>query len=154
VVQKLRQQLEQQQRDGKISNPITLEESLQMPYLWVKATLWKMHPSTGLTWPQLSRQAVIKEATRLHPGVGLPLERYVPPEGATLCGVALAAGTNVSMMAPVVQIDPDVFGEDAQVFRPERWLESDPAQMKLVERSMLVVSIVYLLIAGCSVKDG
>jgi hypothetical protein len=58
------------------------------------------------------------------------------------------------MMAPVVQIDPDVFGEDAQVFRPERWLESDPAQMKLVERSMLVVSIVYLLIAGCSVKDG
>jgi hypothetical protein len=32
-MQKLRQQLEQQQRDGKISNPITLEESLQMPYL-------------------------------------------------------------------------------------------------------------------------
>jgi hypothetical protein len=58
------------------------------------------------------------------------------------------------MMAPVVQIDPDVFGEDAQVFRPERWLESDSAQMKLTERSMLVVSIVYLLIAGCFVKDG
>jgi cytochrome P450 len=82
----------------------------------------------------------MKEATRLHPGVGFPLERYVPPEGATLCGFSLAAGTNVSMMAPVVQIDPDVFGEDSEVFRPERWLESDAEQLKLMERSMLVVS--------------
>ena len=44
------------------------------------------------------------------------------------------------MMAPVVQIDPDVFGEDSQEFRPERWLESDAEQLKLMERSMLVVS--------------
>ena len=86
------------------------------------------------------RQAITKEATRLHPGVGFPLERYVPPEGATLCGFPLAAGTNVSMMVPVVQIDPDVFGKDSQAFRPERWLESDPEQLKLMERSMLVVS--------------
>ena len=88
----------------------------------------------------LYRQAIMKEATRLHPGVGFPLERYVPPEGATLCGFPLAAGTNVSMMAPVVQIDPDVFGKDSQAFRPERWLESGPEQLKLMERSMLVVS--------------
>ena len=33
VMNKLRQQLKQQQRDGLISNPITLEESLQIPYL-------------------------------------------------------------------------------------------------------------------------
>ncbi|KAM0697897.1 hypothetical protein Q7P36_002751 [Cladosporium allicinum] len=116
VMNRLRQQLEQQQRDGLISDPITLEESLQIPYL----------------------QAIMKEATRLHPGVGFPLERYVPPEGATLCGFPLAAGTNVSMMAPVVQIDPDVFGKDSQAFRPERWLESGPEQLKLMERSMLV----------------
>jgi cytochrome P450 len=102
----------------------------------------------GSPWNHLSseqtdkipRQAIMKEATRLHPGVGFPLERSVPPEGATLCGFPLAAGTNVSMMAPVVQIDPEVFGEDSQSFRPERWLESDPEQLKLMERSMLVVS--------------
>jgi hypothetical protein len=58
------------------------------------------------------------------------------------------------MMAPVVQIDPDVFGEDAQVYRPERWLESDPAQLKLMERSMLVVSYILLLNAACHVRDG
>jgi cytochrome P450 len=33
VMNKLRQQLEQQHNDGRISDPITLEESLQMPYL-------------------------------------------------------------------------------------------------------------------------
>jgi hypothetical protein len=33
VMNKLRQQLEQQYNDGRISDPITLEESLQMPYL-------------------------------------------------------------------------------------------------------------------------
>jgi cytochrome P450 len=33
VMNKLRQQLEQHQREGRISDPITLEESLQMPYL-------------------------------------------------------------------------------------------------------------------------
>ncbi|CZT20252.1 related to pisatin demethylase cytochrome P450 [Ramularia collo-cygni] len=116
VLEKLRQLLDQQERDGRISSPITLEESLQMPYL----------------------QAIMKEATRLHPGVGFPLERSVPSEGATLCGFPLVAGTNVSMMAPVVQVDPDVFGEDSQEFRPERWLDSDPEQLKLMERSMLV----------------
>jgi hypothetical protein len=47
-MRKLRQQLEQQQLDGKISNPITLEESLQMPYLWVKASLWKHLLKTAL----------------------------------------------------------------------------------------------------------
>lgn len=31
-------------------------------------------------------QAVIKEGLRLHPATGLPLERIVPPGGATICG--------------------------------------------------------------------
>lgn len=62
-----------------------------------------------------------------------------------VCGVHLAAGTNVSMMAPVVQIDPEVFGDDAQSFRPERWTESDPEQLKVMERSMLAVSLVLCL---------
>ncbi|SMY26207.1 unnamed protein product [Zymoseptoria tritici ST99CH_1A5] len=116
VTAKVREELEQQEQQGNISNPIKLEESLQLPYM----------------------QAVIKEATRLHPGVGFPLERFVPPEGATICGVELAGLTNVSMMAPVTQVDPTVYGEDAQSFRPERWLESNPEQLKLMERSMLV----------------
>ncbi|MDI1486708.1 MAG: hypothetical protein OHK93_005968 [Ramalina farinacea] len=67
--------------------------------------------------------AVIKEAGRLHPPFGLPLERVVPDEGATICGFRLKAGTVVGMSAWVVHRDKETFGEDAGEWRPERWLQ-------------------------------
>ena len=81
----------------------------------------------------------MKEAMRLHPGVAYPLERYVPPEGATICGVELPGGTNVSVTAPVVHMDKAVYGVDADDFRPERWIEADAEQLKLMDRSFLAV---------------
>jgi cytochrome P450 len=82
----------------------------------------------------------MKEALRMHPGVGFPLERYVPPEGATICDVDLPGGTVVSMTASVIHIDKSVFGEDADRFRPERWIDASPEQLKLMDRSFLAVS--------------
>ena len=82
----------------------------------------------------------MKEAMRVHPGVGFPLERYVPSEGATILGKNLPGGTIVSMSAPVVHQDTAIFGPDAAEFRPERWLDSDPEQIKLMDRSLLTVS--------------
>lgn len=81
----------------------------------------------------------MKEALRIHPGVGLPLERLVPREGATICDVHLPADTNVFMMAPVMHMDKNIYGEDAYEFRPERWLEASPEQLKAMERSFLAV---------------
>ncbi|ETI22722.1 hypothetical protein G647_06798 [Cladophialophora carrionii CBS 160.54] len=103
------------EKQGQLSPYISYEECLKLPYL----------------------QAVMKEAMRLHPGVAYPLERYVPPEGATICGVELPGGTNVSITAPVVHLDKTVYGEDADVFRPERWLDAEPERLKLMERSFL-----------------
>lgn len=77
---------------------------------------------------------------RLHPGVGFPLERHVPPEGAVLCGKYLPGGTNVSMTAPVVHHDRTIFGDDAESFRPERWLETDEVRLKQMDRCSLAVS--------------
>src|ERR1700761_2807851 len=91
-------------------------------------------------------QACLKEAMRLHPGVAYPLERYVPPEGATICGVELPGGTNVSITAPVVHVDKTVYGEDADAFRPERWLEAEPERLKLMERSFLAVRVVDVVV--------
>ena len=82
----------------------------------------------------------MKEAMRIHPGVGFPLERLVPENGASLLGYDLAAGTNVSMTAPVVHYDKDVFGPDADKFRPERWLESDAEHIRVMDRSLLTVN--------------
>jgi hypothetical protein len=67
--------------------------------------------------------AVIKETNRIHPGVGLPLERVVPATGLALPdGTILPAGTIVGINAWVAHKNKRIFGEDAAVFRPERWL--------------------------------
>jgi cytochrome P450 len=90
------------------------------------------------------RQAVMKEAMRMHPAVGFPLERFVPTGGAEICGKQLLPGTNVSISAPVIHMDKDVFGKDAEIFRPERWLEASSDQLKLMDRSFFAVSLKVL----------
>ena len=68
--------------------------------------------------------AVIEEAIRMHPAVGLPLERIVPASGLTLPdGRFLAPGTIVGMNPWVVHHDKTVFGQDPESFIPERWLQ-------------------------------
>lgn len=72
--------------------------------------------------------AVIKEALRCHPAAGLPLERIVPPQGATICGQHLPGGTIVGCTAWVVHRDEGVFGPRTGEFRPERWLDATEEQ--------------------------
>ena len=71
----------------------------------------------------------------MHPGVGFPIERFVPPEGAVICGTHLPGGTNVSMSAPTIHYDRSIFGPDAHGFRPERWLEATTEQLKTMDRA-------------------
>lgn len=82
---------------------------------------------------------------RLHPGVGLPLERVVPKGGTTMCGKFLPEGTTVGINAWVVHHDKDVYGSDHEEFRPERWIESEPEKLKLMEQTFLSVSWVFAL---------
>lgn len=82
----------------------------------------------------------MKEAMRLHPGVGFPLERFVPPEGAEICGRTLPGGTNVSITAPVIHHNKEIYGQDANIFRPERWLEASSEELKAMDRYFFAVS--------------
>jgi len=66
--------------------------------------------------------ACIKEAFRLHPAPGLPLERVVPPQGAEIAGHSVKGGTIVGCSAWVIHRRTEIFGEDVEDFRPERWL--------------------------------
>ncbi|OBT66739.1 hypothetical protein VE03_04087 [Pseudogymnoascus sp. 23342-1-I1] len=68
--------------------------------------------------------AVIKEAFRVHPAAGLPLERVVPASGATIAGRFVPGDTIVGCSAWVLHRNPSIFGADAAFFRPERWLAS------------------------------
>ncbi|KAH6666236.1 cytochrome P450 [Halenospora varia] len=70
--------------------------------------------------------AVIKESCRIHPGVAMILERIVPRGGLTLPdGTILPQGTIVGMNPYVMHRNKSIFGQDADSFRPERWLRDE-----------------------------
>jgi len=71
---KLFKEIDEFDRAGKISNPVTFKEGQDMPYL----------------------QAVIKEALRIHPATGQMLSRVVPPAGINLGGYKFPAGVRIS----------------------------------------------------------
>ncbi|KAK4099266.1 cytochrome P450 [Parathielavia hyrcaniae] len=97
-------------------------------------------PADGnLSWNQSQNlpylQACLKEAMRVRPAVGLNITRLVPPEGAELDGHFFPGGTSVACNGWVLHRDRDVFGQDADDFRPERWLE-DEERARRMERYM------------------
>ncbi|KAF7589518.1 hypothetical protein BBP40_004183 [Aspergillus hancockii] len=76
------------------------------------------------TLPYLT--AVVREAMRIHPGVAMTLERYVPQGGLTLPdGQFLPQGCIVGMNPYVIARNQAVWGEDSDIFRPERWLRDE-----------------------------
>ena len=95
--------------------------------------------SESQTLPYLD--ACIKEAFRLHPAPGLVLERIVPPEGANICGESIPGGTIVGCNPWVIHRRPEIFGADVEKFRPERWIEADKEQKKMMDSSMLHFSM-------------
>ena len=87
-------------------------------------------------------QACLKEAMRLQPAVGLNITRKVPPSGAEIDGCKLPAGTEVSVNGWVLHRDEGVFGRDAGVYRPERWIDVDKEKLKNMERCMFQVCLI------------
>lgn len=68
-------------------------------------------------------EAVVRESMRMHPGVCMLLERYVPSSGLTLPdGSFVPPNTAVGINPYVAGRHESVWGEDADDFRPERWL--------------------------------
>ena len=82
--------------------------------------------------------ACIQEGFRVHPPFGIGFERIVPPTGAVIAGKSVPGGTVVSCSTGVVQYDKSIFGDDVDVFRPERWLETPDNAEKIrnMERTM------------------
>ena len=109
-------------------------------------------PAEGnITWIQSQDlpyfQACLKEAMRIRPAVGLNISRLVPPEGAELDGHFFPGGTSVAVNGWVLHRDREAFGQDADDFRPERWLEDEERARKM-ERYMFQVCCFY----GCLVE--
>ena len=80
--------------------------------------------------------ACIKEAFRLHPAAGLPLERVTPPAGIEICGQKIPGNTIVGCNAWVIHKRPEIFGDDVESYRPERWLEVGDEKRKEMDGTL------------------
>jgi len=104
---------------GKISTPITDAEARKLPYL----------------------QAVIREGLRLWPPATAVLPK-VSTSDQVVCGVRIPAGTNVAWAPFTFLRCRETFGDDADLFRPERWLsvsvKNDENRRKIMEQTAMM----------------
>ncbi|KAI0485829.1 cytochrome P450 [Xylaria cf. heliscus] len=77
--------------------------------------------------------AVVKEGMRVFTTGSFPMERLVPAGGVVIAGIYFPEGTSVGCMPAAVHLNKGVFGDDVDVFRPERWLIEDRERLRLME---------------------
>ncbi|KAF5565939.1 pisatin demethylase (cytochrome P450) [Fusarium pseudoanthophilum] len=103
---------------AKLSHPIvTGAEARAMPYL----------------------QAVIKEGLRIHPPVVSLMSNKVPQGGDTFKGQYLPEGTKIGYCAWGIFRRTDIWSEDSDEFRPERWPHSSVNSLRLMEGTFELV---------------
>ena len=73
------------------------------------------------------------------------MERIVPPSGLLANGYMVPPKTVVSVPQYLAHRDPEVYGDDVEIFRAERWLESDTEKRSRMERNFLAASHVPFL---------
>lgn len=88
------------------------------------------------TFEQVKRltylQAVIDEALRIHSTSGIGLPRVAPEGGLTIGEHYFPEGTILSVPTYTIHRDSEVWGNDPEAFRPERWFEQD---QKAIQRT-------------------
>ncbi|KAH6838567.1 cytochrome P450 [Chaetomium sp. MPI-CAGE-AT-0009] len=115
VYRRLQAEIDAGIREGRISSPITDAEARNLPYL----------------------QAVIREGLRMWPPATAALPK-VSDKDEVVCGVRIPAGTNVAWAPFSFLRNKETFGEDADVFRPERWLDIDPAKYRAMDQVVMM----------------
>ena len=106
----LQREIDEAVKKGHISSTISSSEAKALPYL----------------------QAVIREGIRVYPPVPGLGSKQVPKGGDIICGYYVPEGTQIGHNTPGMMRSKNIWGEDAEIFRPERWLEADETQLKLM----------------------
>ena len=102
VYKRLQEEIDEFYEQNNLCEPVSYTQTQQMPYL----------------------KAVVMESLRLFPSIVYQLLRYSPDGGITIDNRYIPAGYHIGISPMAQNRDKDVFGEDANEFRPERWLES------------------------------
>ena len=86
------------------------------------------------TYEQVKRlpylDAIINEALRIHSTSAIGLPRVAPEGGLTINGVHFPQGAILSVPTYTIHRDKKAWGDDVDVFRPERWFERDHATIQ------------------------
>ncbi|KAL9052029.1 MAG: hypothetical protein Q9162_005648 [Coniocarpon cinnabarinum] len=115
VFSALRTEIDTAIRSGAVSSPITDDQSKRLPYL----------------------QACIKEGFRIWPPFTGLLVKLVNPGGENIDGTFIPGGTQIGHCTWGL-MRHRVFGNDADFFRPERWLEAENEPERLKEMEGIV----------------
>ena len=83
--------------------------------------------SSGIVKRLSYLEVVINEALRLHSTAAMGLPRVVSGGGLHVSGKLFPEGTVLSVPSYTIHRDPDIWGNDVEAFRPERWFEQDQA---------------------------
>lgn len=99
IYSRLQSEIDTAAEERRISSPVSNAEAQSLEYL----------------------QAVILEGLRMFPPAAA-LYPKVCDQDQVVCGVPIPAGTNLAWSPWSIMRNEDVFGKDANLFRPERWL--------------------------------
>ena len=121
ALNKLRKEIDDGIAKGTISSPIRDAEARQMPYL----------------------QAAIKEGLRFYPPQTALNSKEVPQGGAKIHGFHLPGGTQVAVNIQGITRSKTLFGPDADVFRPERWIEAEAVDPDRYKEMAAAVELIF-----------
>lgn len=110
---RLREEVRKAMDVNRISTPVVRnQEAMDLPYL----------------------QACIKESLRLWVPLNGLNTKVAPAEGVCIDGVTIPGGTQVAHAHYAMMRRQDIFGKDAGVFRPDRWLGRPSDALKRQEK--------------------
>ncbi|GAP93433.2 putative cytochrome p450 [Rosellinia necatrix] len=112
VYNKLKQEIRDAVMTGGVSSPIKFEEAKRLPYL----------------------QAIVHEGLRMRPPAPSLFPKIVPPEGDVIHGKFIPGGTAIGMNTASLFASTSRFGDDADLFRPERFTEASEQKRAEMER--------------------
>lgn len=115
VYTRLQREIDEGVRAGRISSPISDNEARNFPYL----------------------QAVIREGLRMWPPATGLLPK-VSKADDVICGYRIPAGTSVAWAPWTVMRNKEVFGDDCELFRPERWMGISADHWRAMDQTVML----------------
>lgn len=113
VYMKLQQEIKTAMESGSVSHPVISDaQAKALPYL----------------------QACIREGLRIFMPLNGLSTRVCPPEGFTWKGLHIPGGTQIGMSAYSMNRRTDIFGPDADTFRPERFIKGPIENIRNMEK--------------------